>query len=184
MFPQGILSDDVVVDPAGNVQYALVFIKSGLTGPFEVPKQPVIMEQKGCRFEPHVFGIMAGQELLIKNGDQVLHIIHVVPKNNKEWGFSQAKVGDERVKIFDKPEFPIRVFCDVHQWMYAWAGVLEHPFHSTTNLKGAFEIKGVPPGKYVVEVWHEKYKSVEQEVEVKAKETKTVAFTLTEAKPQ
>lgn len=177
----GMWSEDVVADPAGRLQGALVYVKSGLEGrSYEVPKKPVLLEQKLCRFEPRVFGIMAGQELLIRNGDDLMHIVHVVPRNNREWGFSQARVGETRPKVFEKPELPIRIFCDVHPWMTAWAGVFTHPFHDATDARGAFEIKGLPPGKYVIEVWHETYAAVAQEVELKPRETKTLAVELSE----
>jgi len=179
----GLLSEEVVADPAGRLQYALVYIKKGLEDKkFDVPKKPVVLEQKSCRFEPHVFGIMVGQELMIRNGDELMHIAHVVPRENKEWGFSQARPGEQRPKIFDKPELPIRVFCDVHPWMQAWAGVLAHPFHSTTDPLGRFEIKGIPAGKYTLEVWHEYYKSFEAEIELKGRETKTLNVDLTDKK--
>lgn len=184
MHREGLWSEDVVADAAGRLQGALVYVKSGLEGKtFDVPKKPVLLEQKGCRFEPHVFGIMVGQELMIRNGDDLMHIVHVVPRNNREWGFSQARVGETRAKVFDKPEMPIRVFCDVHPWMLAWAGVFEHPFHATTDAAGRFEIKGLPPGKYEVEVWHESYKAAALEVELKPRETKTVAAELSEKLP-
>lgn len=181
MHRDGLWSEEVVADAAGRLQYALVYVKSGLDGKsFEAPKKPVQLEQRGCRFEPHVLGIMVGQELMIKNGDDLMHIVHVTPRSNREWGFSQARVGETRPKTFDKPELPIRLFCDVHPWMQAWAGVFEHPFHDVTDARGAFEIKGLPPGKYVIEVWHETYAATTHEVELKARETKTLAVELTE----
>jgi hypothetical protein len=176
-----LLTDDVIAGPAGHLQWAFVYVKEGLGDQkFTAPKTPVILEQKGCRFEPHVFGLMVGQDLKIKNGDDLMHIIHVVPKANREWGFSQAKVGEERIKVFDNKELMIRVFCDVHQWMQAWMGVLEHPFHGVTGPDGKFTIKGLPAGRYTLEVWHEKYAPVTQEIELKAKESKTANFELTE----
>ena len=178
-----LLTDDFVIDASGNVQWALVYVKEGLgEAKFAPPKEAVVIEQKGCRFEPHVFGIMAGQDVKFRNGDSLMHIVHVVPKNNKEFGFSQEKPGEERVKVFANKE-TIRVFCDVHQWMNAWAVVLDHPLYAVTGPDGRFTLKGLPPGKYTFEVWHEKYKPVTQEIEIKAKETKTAAFELTELLP-
>lgn len=178
-----LMSDDVVVDRRGNVQWAFVHVTAGLEKKeHEIPKTPVVLTQKGCRFDPHVLGIMAGQELKIRNFDKLMHIVHVRPEDNREWGFSQDRVGDERVKVFDTPERFIRIFCDVHTWMVAWLAVLDHPFYAVTDPRGRFEIKGLPPGTYTVEVWHEKYKPVTQEIEVKARDRKTVDFTLKEGK--
>lgn len=180
MHPGDLLTDDYVIDAAGNLQYALIYIKEGLGDQkFTIPKTPVVVEQKGCRFEPHLLGIMVGQELMFRNMDDLMHIVHVVPKSNREFGFSQAKRGEERPKVFAAKEI-IRLFCDVHPWMVAWIHVLDHPFYAVTAADGKFRIKGVPPGKYTIEAWHDGYKAVTQEVEIKAKDTKTLNFELTE----
>jgi plastocyanin len=177
-----LLSDDVVADAAGRVQWAIVYVKDGLGDlKFVTPKSPVVVEQKGCRFDPHVFGVMAGQEVMFRNGDALMHIIHVIPKNNREFGFSQEKPGEERAKVFANRE-TIRVRCEIHPWMAAWAVVLDHPFYSTTGPDGKFSIRGLPPGKYTLEVWHEKYKSVTQEIQVRDKEVTVADFVLEEKK--
>ena len=173
--------EDIVANPKGFVKWAFVYVKAGLEGKkFDVPKTPVLIQQQTCTYVPHVAGIMVGQDFMIKSGDPVLHIPHVNPKNSKEWGFSQAKPGDERVKQFPAPEVMVRLICDVHQWMEAWIGVLEHPFHAVTDAAGKFEIKGLPPGKYTIEVWHELYAPVSEEIEIGSSTPKTLAFELSE----
>jgi plastocyanin len=160
-------SDELVADETGAVQYALVYVSKGLEGKtFEAPKTPAVIDQKGCRYEPHVVNLMIGQDLLIKNSDDLLHNIHALPFENKEFNFGQPSKGMEEKKQFTKKEI-LKVKCDVHPWMSAWVGVFEHPFHAVTAPGGKFEIKGLPAGKYTVTVWHEKYKDVSQEIEVK-----------------
>ncbi len=178
-----INGEDIVANPKGFVKWAFVYVKSGLEGKkFDIPKTPVMIQQQTCTYVPHVAGIMVGQDLKIRSGDPVLHIPHVNPRNSKEWGFSQAKPGDERVKQFPSPEVMVRLICDVHQWMEAWIGVLEHPYHAVTDQAGKFEIKNLPPGKYTIEVWHELYAPVTQEIEVGKSTPKPLAFQLTERK--
>jgi len=179
MHPGDLFTDDFVIDAAGNVQYALIYVKEGLGDQkFTAPKAPVVVEQKGCRFEPHVMGIMVGQELVFRNMDELMHIVHVVPRANREFGFSQAKRGEERPKTFTAKEV-IRLFCDVHPWMVAWIHVFDHPLYTVTGADGKFKLK-VPPGKYTIEAWHDGYKAVTQEIEVKAKDSKTLNFELTD----
>src|SRR5262245_5369813 len=182
--PEGLLGDEVVADAAGNTQWGFVYVKEGLgEEKFTAPKTPVIMEQKGCRFVPHVTGVMIGQDLMFRNQDPLMHIVHVNPRSNKEFGFSQAKVGEERAKQFVAKE-TVRLFCDVHPWMVAWIIVLDHPFYAVTGPDGKYKIKDLPPGKYTIEAWHESYKAVTQELEVKGKEAKTLNFVLTDKQAQ
>jgi plastocyanin len=161
------LSDELVADEAGNVQYAIVYVSKGHEGKnLPAPKEPAVIDQKGCRYEPHVVSMMIGQDLLIRNSDDLLHNIHALPFENKEFNFGQPSKGMEEKKQFTKKEI-VKVKCDVHPWMSAWIGVFEHPLHAVTAAGGKFEIKGVPAGKYTVTIWHEKYKDVNVEVEVK-----------------
>ena len=46
--------------------------------------------------------------------------------------------------------------CDVHGWMNAYVGVLDHPYFAITGKDGKFELKTLPPGTYTIEAWHEK----------------------------
>lgn len=179
------LSDEIVVDANGGVQYAFVWIKAGLEGKqLPVPSAPAVINQLGCRYDPHVVGVMVGQDLLIKNSDDLLHNIHALPFENKEFNFGQPSKGMEEKKSFTKQEVMVKVKCDVHPWMSAWIGVVAHPCFAVTDASGKFEIKGVPPGKYTVEVWQEKYKSVAAEVEVKAGAATAANFEMKEKRPE
>jgi plastocyanin len=167
MHAEKLLTEEVVADAEGNVQWAFVYVdKAEFKG--KASTTPVVIDQKGCRYEPHVFGVMTGQEILIKNSDDLLHNIHALPFNNKEFNFGQPSKGMEEKKSFGTREVMVKIKCDVHPWMSAWAGVLDHPYFAVTDAAGKYEIKGVPPGKYTVKVWQEKYKEVSAEVEVKA----------------
>jgi len=67
--------------------------------------------------------------------------------------------------------------CDVHGWMNAWVGVLDHPYYAVTSADGSFSLKGLPPGTYTIEAWHEKLGTQTQTVTVAEKESKDVQFT-------
>jgi plastocyanin len=165
------LMEDIVVDANGHVQWALVYVKKGAEGkkPTDAPAQAMI-NQTGCHYEPHVLGIQVGQDLIVRNSDELLHNIHALPFSNKEFNFGQPTKGLEEKKQFTTAEFnpPVKVKCDVHPWMGAWIGVFDHGFFAVTGADGKYAIPGgLPDGKYTVEVWHEGYKSVSAEVEVK-----------------
>lgn len=163
------LMEDIVVDGNGNVQWAFVYVKKGAEGkkPKDAPAAAVI-NQVGCHYEPHVLGIAVGQDLVIKNSDDLLHNIHALPFSNKEFNFGQPTKGLEEKKQFTTQEVMVKVKCDVHPWMSAWIGVVDHGFFAVTGADGKYAIPGgLPDGKYTVEVWHEGYKSVSTEVDVK-----------------
>ncbi|HLF94348.1 MAG TPA: carboxypeptidase regulatory-like domain-containing protein [Planctomycetota bacterium] len=172
-------SEALVVDGEKNVKWAVVYITSGLQEgkTYEAPKEPVVVDQDGCCYKPHVLGIMVGQPLKVKNSDPLAHNVHGLPFINKEFNFMQLK-GQENIVTFRKPESPIKVKCDIHNWMWVWAHAFDHPYFAVTDDAGKFTIRDLPPGKYTLEVWHETCTKVIQEIEVKAKESKVVNFEL------
>jgi len=171
-----VYAQEVVVNGNGTLQHVIVYVKEGVAGSFPAPSEPVVLDQKGCRYAPHVFGIQAGQPLKIVNSDATLHNIHALPKKNEEFNIGQPLQGMETLRKFGTPEVPVRFKCDVHKWMGAYAAVLNHPFFATTGDQGTFEIKNLPAGTYVIEAWHEKYPPQTQSVTVSGSESKTVDF--------
>ena len=172
-------SEEVVVNGNGTLKNAFVWIKSGLPDKnWQVPTTPVTLNQTGCMYSPHVLGIQTGQKLDIKTSDQTNHNIHPMPTSNQEFNESQPPGSEDKMKTFARQEVMIPVKCQVHPWMKGYIGVVAHPFFAVTGDDGTFTIKGLPPGTYTVEVWHEKYGTQDQTVTVGAKESKTQDFTL------
>jgi plastocyanin len=166
MHPQGLDADQVLVNANGTLKNVFVYAKEGVSGPFEAPKEPVVFDQAGCRYSPKVFGIQTGQPLEIRNSDDTLHNVHALAKNNKEFNLGMPIKGMKLKKVFDKPEVMVKIKCEVHPWMGAYAGVLEHPFYGVTGDDGSAQIKDLPPGEYTIEAWHEKYGAQSQAVTV------------------
>ena len=171
-----VYEQEVVVNPNKTLEWVLVYVKEGVTGTYPTPTEAITLDQHGCQYRPHVFGMMAGQPLKVLNSDGTLHNIHALPKKNAEFNIGQPFKGMETIKKFDSAETPIRFKCDVHKWMGAYTGVFTHPFFAVTNDQGAFEIKNLPPGNYVIEAWHEKYGTQTQNVTVTGTDAKTVDF--------
>jgi plastocyanin len=174
----GAASTPTFVVSSGGLQNVFVYVKDGLgTLKFPVPATPVVLDQQGCSYVPRVFGIQVGQSLDIVNSDETLHNIHALPMANREFNRGQALKGLKYTTTFTVPEVMLPFKCDVHKWMNAWVGVLEHPFYAVSGDGGAFEITGLPPGTYTIEAWHEKLGTQTQSVTIGAKESKSISFT-------
>ena len=152
-----VLSENFKMASDGSMAEALVYLKN-VKYSGGVPSEPAVLDQKGCIYLPHVFGMVAGQELLIKNSDATLHNIHSMPKVNKEFNFAMPKVVKEKKATFSKSEpDPFYIKCDVHPWMKTWVLVSDHPYFAVTDAKGNFSIDGIPAGTYEVVCWQEKF---------------------------
>ena len=146
-----------LVGQDGGLANVFVYIKSGLEGKtFPAPAETPMIDQVGCLYEPYVSGVMVNQKFKIKNTDGFLHNVHAIPKLNKEFNFAQPVKDQVNEKSFDKAEVMVQFKCDVHPWMFAYVGVLEHPFYAVTGTDGTFKISGLPNGKYTIEAYHPK----------------------------
>lgn len=172
-----VYSEAVVVNDNGTLRHVFVYVKEGVTGSFPAPSEPVVIDQAGCQYAPHVAGIQVHQPLEIVNSDATLHNVNVKPTLNRPFNIAQPVQGMKMTKQFTKPEVMVTFKCNVHPWMNAYLGVLEHPFFSVSDEQGAFAIAGLPPGTYVLEAWHETYGSQAQDVTVTEGQTTEIEFT-------
>ena len=167
-------AENVVADK-GDLANVFVYVKDGLgSRTFDVPKDPVVLDQSGCKYHPHVLGVMAGQTVQIKNDDPTTHNIHPTPKDNREWNESQPPQSAPIEKTFAREEIMLPVKCNQHPWMKMYINVVKNPFYAVTGSDGKYEIKGLPPGDYTIAFVHEKLGEQDQKVTVGAKESKTV----------
>ncbi len=172
-----VASEQTVVNPNKTLRYVFVYVKKGLEGKkFPTSNTKITLDQQGCMYHPHVFGMMTKQPLEIINADQTLHNIHALPKNSSPFNIAQPNKGMKISKTFDKSEVMVKVKCEVHNWMAAYIGVLDHPFFAVSDDQGKFDIKNLPPGEYDLEAWHEKLGTKTMHVSVGAADTKTVDF--------
>ena len=161
-----------------SLENVFVYVKDGLGNyMFDPPSGPMKIDQKDCRYHPHVFGLRVGQELDITNSDTTLHNIHALPKDNSEFNTAQPIVGMLMKHTFDKPEIMVPFKCEVHGWMNAYVGVVANPYFTVTGPDGKFSLKGLPPGTYTIDAWQEKLGHMTQSVTIAASETKDIMFT-------
>jgi plastocyanin len=173
----GAATTSTFVVSDGGLENVFVYVKDGLgTLKFPVPSTPVVLDQKGCWYTPRVLGIQVGQSLDIVNSDETLHNVHATPMANREFNRGQGLKGLKSTTTFTTPEVMVPFKCDVHRWMNAWVGVLEHPFYAVSGKGGTFALAGLPPGTYTIEAWHEKLGAQTQMVTIGAKESKTITF--------
>jgi plastocyanin len=171
------MAENVVV-AGGDLANVFVYVKEGLTNlTFDVPKEAITLDQSGCRYHPHVLGVMAGQTVKIVNSDPTTHNIHPTPKDNREWNESQPPQSAPLEKNFARQELMLPVKCNQHPWMRMFVNVTKNPFYAVTGPDGKFEIKGLPPGDYTLAFVHEKLGEQEQKITLAAKDSKSVDVT-------
>lgn len=174
----GVLPETLVVGQGNTMANVFVRVKSGLAPKaYPAPAEPVVLDQHGCRYTPHVFGIMIGQDLKILNPDGTLHNVHALSKVNPEFNLAMPQFRKELVKKFEKEEFMFPLKCDVHPWMESWCAIMSHPFFAVTPKEGTFKIDGLDAGTYEIEAWHEKLGTQTISITVAAAETKEANFT-------
>jgi hypothetical protein len=148
-----------VVGKGGELADVFIYLKDGVTGKkYEVPAAPAILDQVGCEYVPYVLGAQTGQTIRALNSDPLLHNVHPTPTvaGNKEMNRAQLPKGPPLDHVFPNQEVFLRFKCDVHPWMFAYVGVVDHPFFAVSGKDGTFTIKNVPPGKYTIEAVHRK----------------------------
>ena len=174
----GATTETYATGAGGTLQNVFVYVKDGLgDGRFPVPATPVVLDQKGCVYTPRVLGIQVGQTLEIASSDNTLHNIHAVPQQNREFNKASQMAGIRHTHVFSTKEVMVPFKCDVHKWMNAYIGVLDHPFFAVSGADGAFELNGLPPGTYTIEAWHEALGTQTQTVTIGELETRDITFT-------
>ena len=174
---KSVPDESLAAGPGGGLRYAVVTLE-GMTRGRAVEREAVHeLDNRGCRFVPHVQAASVGQFLLIKNSDPILHTAHAYFHD----GQPHFNVGLFPGKVSRKPLVSagiVKIVCEVHPWMTSYVVVTEHPYHAVTDAYGEYEIRDVPPGLYRLKVWHERLGIQEKDVEVKGGAVSKVDFAL------
>jgi plastocyanin len=164
----------------GGLENVFIYVKDGLGNKLYAASQdPVVIDQKGCRFTPHVVGVEAGQPVKFTNSDSTMHNVHMTPQisTNQSVDISQPPNGAGEMRTLPTPELMIPVRCNNHPWMEAFVNVAANPFFAVSGPDGHFTIKGLPPGTYTIVADHEKLGEKTATVTVTSKQTATQDFT-------
>jgi plastocyanin len=158
--------EEVVVGAGGALKNVIVRISQGISGHYDPPAAAAMLDQSACMYRPRVQGVMTGQALEIKNSDQTLHNIHGF--KGPSTLFNQAEIPGMApiTRKLTETDQVLKFKCDVHPWMTGYVLVSSHPFFAVTGDDGSFKIGNVPPGKYTLEAWHERFGTKTTEVTV------------------
>jgi plastocyanin len=168
--------EDVIVGAGGGLKNVIVHVTNGLSGRYDPPAAPAVVDQSACMYRPRVQAIMLGQPLQIKNSDQTLHNVH---------GYKGASTLFNQAEIPGMPPMTkeltaageiVKLKCDVHPWMTGWVLVSTNPFSAVTGDDGTFKLTGLPPGNYTLVAWHERYGTRTAELTVAADKPAEASF--------
>jgi plastocyanin len=153
----GAVSNPMLALGDGNgLANVFVQVKTAPASDHKAPSEAVVIDQDGCMYHPRVAGAMVGQPVKFKNSDGILHNVHGLPKENREFNIGMPPTLKEKDQVFNKPEPVFPVKCDVHPWMQSYVAVMTHPFFAVSGDDGSFSIDGLADGTYQVEAWHER----------------------------
>jgi hypothetical protein len=139
----------------------------------------VVLEQQRCMFRPRVVALRRGQVLEVRNGDPTLHNVHALSARGNTFNVSQVAGRPPFTITMAHEEKMLRVTCDVHNWMNVFVAVVDHPYFAVTGSDGSFVIRGVPAGRQVLQIWHERYGPLTASAEVPTGGSTTVNFAYT-----
>lgn len=173
-------TESYVVGDGGTLANVFVYVKTGLEGrSFPVPSEPVVIDQQRCWYTPRVVGVRVGQPFQVLNSDPLLHNVRAEAAINQPFNQGQPVQGVRYSHTFSTDEVMVALRCDVHAWMNAWVGVMNHPYFAVTGADGTFSLPNLPVGTYTVEAWHEAAGTTTGTVTVTAQGTATLALSFT-----
>jgi Polysaccharide lyase family 4, domain II len=148
-------NEAVVVDKKGGLQNVVVFVKDAKFAGKPAPIERAALDQRQCRYFPHVQALTVGTPLSLMNNDAILHNVHANDTGMTVFNVAMPIKGQKLPIPMRKPGL-MKLQCDAgHTWMNGWIYVFDHPFFAVTDESGAFTIKDLPTGEYTVELWHE-----------------------------
>ena len=169
-------NESFLVSPLNEVRNVVIHLEGKVAGGQVLdPTKVSVLDQKGCRFEPHVVFVPQGGTLTVTNSDHLLHNIQTEGRSNRPVYLKQDKQGDPLKISFMRPEI-LRISCSFHRWMSAWVAVMDHPYYTLTNTSGDYTLTDIPAGGYLITSWHEALGSLHRRVLIREGQTSKIDF--------
>ena len=189
LHPAPLFTRHFITGRDSGLANVFVYVKSG--APRDAIQQGAlpVLDNVACEFQPYVLGVRAGQPFEIRNSDTVMHNAHITPNPlnavggntppNKEANLALTVRGSSIRRILPAPEVFVKVKCDVHPWMFAFIGVVDHRWFAVTDKDGNFSLpSGLPPGRYSIAAVHPKAGESVQQITISDGGQTTINFTL------
>lgn len=176
----GTITGKVSCKGVRTPQDTVVYIEK-IEGNLPPPETHATQDQQNLVYVPHVQAVVIGTSVDFPNSDTVRHNAFSAPGSATVFNLGTYDVGVTKTILFDKLG-ESALLCNVHAEMNAFILTVQNPYYAITDKTGAYTINDVPPGKYTLTSWHEKLKSVGQEIEVKDGATTTVDLNFTKKK--
>jgi hypothetical protein len=165
--PDGARQETVRVAADRGLAGVFVYVSKGLESVrYTPPTEPMVLDQRACWYTPTVMGVQVGQPLEVRNSDETLHNVHALAEITEGFNIGMPHKGMSAVRKFSEPEVLVRIKCDVHPWMAAFAGVVAHPFYAVTGEDGSYRLSGMPAGDFTIAAVHPELGVSEQQIQL------------------
>ena len=157
-----LVNEELVVSDDKGIANVVLFVRSkGVTVHPDLEDgskaDPVVLDNKDCRFQPHVGFVQTGQTLTIKNSDSVGHNSNIATMKNSPSNSLVPSNGSSDVTFSSDEAIPASVTCNIHPWMKAYLVIRPNPYGVVSGADGSFEIENLPVGEELeFQLWHEK----------------------------
>ncbi len=146
----GTVTGGGTVGPGGTV---LWLKRADGNTPRPAPARNKVMNQANKTFVPRVLPVTVGSTVDFRNKDEIFHNVFSLSRP-KQFDAGLYKGGQGYQKSFNSPG-PVQILCNIHSSMIGYVVVVDSPWYGQADEGGNFQIRGVPPGDYVLEAWHE-----------------------------